>query len=1183
MSSIVTKSLETARILRDDPVRDTSEDTFRIHTAYAKSLAKVLVSCPDKLVVGLFGKWGSGKTTILELLHTELDELRHKEPSSDIKQPVYLYFDLWKHSNEPLKRWLLLEMRKQLSVVNNKFENFEYEGKSLEEVLYGVHELKITESKLNTKVQQQLIRLVIGFFLLSLIVLGVLVFSGLGQTFLSIILGSVGLITSILFGLSGLNSVLHLAGTKVFEFISSVAPQLLTQQETSGTSYHLAGSAEQFENIFKHMVRVGCEKQNTRLVFCFDNIDRVDAPSVLELLSTIKTYLGESGCVYLVPCDEEALITHLSASANQQQTSEQRSKFATEYIEKCFQLSFRLPPFLSFDVDDYTMQLSEESKLNLPQEAIDLILLAYRDGTPRKLKRFINDLIGFLIISDTAKDQGLISDSLAEDKECFVKWMILHSKWPGFVEQLQSDPELWKEIHQDLLASRQKELAAKRFDPELIKFLSATTAVITPEDILPLLSFKLPNLQPDGSLGYELQQALRAGDTEKLQRMLETSKKHQFSRIIIESAKSLCASRRETFARNAIHTLLQIRALIPEDLQSSMKTCIYDLLNFLLLTSDDIKSLQLQKNEIFFDHLAAFYNDLPLFHQEAFSRWFVQLFNDITFGAEQTRAFEKLFPIASYLRNDQLSDVGNSLARQIQNSAIDSTIPSWAVIEKLENHNVLRAFATTTLADCLTKLLTESIQGESASIHPWLISAWLAVKSKTSDTERNTLEKSLLKVAFRTPPDAKSNEVQKILGLMGSEDFTDTSKSKFISQIIATLSGRDIVEWNTWINVLIAFWPDFTDEQKQSLAVSFQTKLGESAPDKVVRFFKKLDNRSKSFIIRFDGMKNLPSIFRLWLQQNSNEQNSIQQITTCFKGNELVEFATLMLDGSNTISFRLLYEKVLAETNNTTPQLITQLFKVMVDEALQYPELIDVIEDIAARVKSNSEFQVEPLLNTLMSAGATALSSNSMRGIAILTAIGSVVSPNKRGELCKKLLNEHVQGKLPHAKEALKQIVELSKSIPNDGNWKEVVALEAEYAFELSKLDIDAGCDILIQMVPVLGARAPKKIIDSIIKIWELKEIEGEDLTTKEKYLDVLTSLQGFLTTADIDRLRALIVKLLSTPKPIAVKKFGLKILSQIIKIGVTHSDLVEALDKLSGDAGFRDIIEEIKANTADQ
>ena len=57
----------------DEPVRDNEEDNLDIRT-HAKSLIQYIKDTDTPITIGIQGEWGSGKTSLINSIFTELDK-----------------------------------------------------------------------------------------------------------------------------------------------------------------------------------------------------------------------------------------------------------------------------------------------------------------------------------------------------------------------------------------------------------------------------------------------------------------------------------------------------------------------------------------------------------------------------------------------------------------------------------------------------------------------------------------------------------------------------------------------------------------------------------------------------------------------------------------------------------------------------------------------------------------------------------------------------------------------------------------------------------------------------------------------------------------------------------------------------------------------------------------------------
>ncbi|HXS18512.1 MAG TPA: P-loop NTPase fold protein, partial [Polyangiaceae bacterium] len=90
------------RLLKDEPVK---EDKFGSHQRVAQAIAELLKSEEGGRAIGIEGAWGSGKSTVVNLVS------QHLNPDGRFEMFV---FDAWAHEGDPLRRSFLEELCKFL-------------------------------------------------------------------------------------------------------------------------------------------------------------------------------------------------------------------------------------------------------------------------------------------------------------------------------------------------------------------------------------------------------------------------------------------------------------------------------------------------------------------------------------------------------------------------------------------------------------------------------------------------------------------------------------------------------------------------------------------------------------------------------------------------------------------------------------------------------------------------------------------------------------------------------------------------------------------------------------------------------------------------------------------------------------------------------------------------------------
>jgi predicted KAP-like P-loop ATPase len=103
--AVIEEKCET-RLLADNPTR---EDAFG-HKKVAAAIAELIFAERGAKCIGLNGSWGSGKSSVVEILRDELH--RFSKGSIDI-----FVFDAWAHQGDPLRRSFLEQLINRLAAI----------------------------------------------------------------------------------------------------------------------------------------------------------------------------------------------------------------------------------------------------------------------------------------------------------------------------------------------------------------------------------------------------------------------------------------------------------------------------------------------------------------------------------------------------------------------------------------------------------------------------------------------------------------------------------------------------------------------------------------------------------------------------------------------------------------------------------------------------------------------------------------------------------------------------------------------------------------------------------------------------------------------------------------------------------------------------------------------------------
>ena len=393
------------KFLSDRPLAAEEEQADRFgHSGIAENLKQIVLVCPVPFTIGLFGKWGTGKTSILNILKAKL--------ATDNKVPVVI-FDVWKHEGDALRRTFLKEIVEQLQHQNllKKFELSERVAKSIS--------IKKTVEKID--------RLTLGVFLglvATMIIIGLFLWQdkSLFNPYFSV--ATSGSLVTILL---------------IWLFKRIIVTENITSKADRFEDPH------EFEREFFRIIK---EAHAHRLLIAVDNLDRCTHENAVKLLTTIKTFLAKdsdtetsNNCIFLIPCDDGAIKKHLESVYSKDQTFN-----SDEFLRKFFNTFLVIPDFIDTELQNYTEQLLRET--NIPEfDSADLasvINTAFHDN-PREIKQFINILISHFLMGhnrEGGEDPMIVPEGAITDNIPFLaKFMAMRQKFPE-----QYKDVVWKSL-----------------------------------------------------------------------------------------------------------------------------------------------------------------------------------------------------------------------------------------------------------------------------------------------------------------------------------------------------------------------------------------------------------------------------------------------------------------------------------------------------------------------------------------------------------------------------------------------------------------------------------------------------------------------------------------------------------------------------------------------------------------
>ena len=421
-----TSPLRTLAVFKDDPLftgseDDSSSDIFH-HKAFAETIYKLLISNTPPLSVGLFGSWGIGKSTIVNILF----QIINAREGNDYKT---IYFNSWKYSGDSFRRQFLIEVASQIygrdSDIVSRLQQLNYVDvlkRSRQRDLLGSLTQAIKEA---VDVRLAFRPSTVARFLM-------------GCTTMLVVAAIAGIVSKFSPVIAAL--ILSIIAPAIFLWFSTIKfDELFVFQEAPMYDPKLI-FPEQFEKEFSDLV--SSEALNgQKAVIAIDDLDRCEPKVVQDILVSMKNFTGHKNCFFIVPCDDKTIAGVFTEPA-------QKAGYKDELLRKYFNVGIRIPPITSTDLVDFANTTARNT--GLPLEVVQIAALANcRDA--RKMKHFLN---GFVLKYQLAKAReaahlmpSIVDDNLVE----LAKAVLIEDAFPDLFARIVQNPRIYSILERGAL------------------------------------------------------------------------------------------------------------------------------------------------------------------------------------------------------------------------------------------------------------------------------------------------------------------------------------------------------------------------------------------------------------------------------------------------------------------------------------------------------------------------------------------------------------------------------------------------------------------------------------------------------------------------------------------------------------------------------------------------------------
>lgn len=364
-------------LLSDNVIEDTVFDEFG-HQIYVDLLADVFSSNAgmSPISVGLFGKWGQGKSSIVNLLKNLI-------APEDAK---VVCFNAWQvRGDNSIRRQLILKLVEEVNPQRYQ-EIIAYTPIFLPLECHAIEEQQQREKEAKTAL---ITKIPLPWWVIMFI------FCFVGLLVITVFLLIQGNNAS--GALATLTASMITAIPAIWGWVINKKTQLMYSQPASESER--LNHPEQFLKLFNELVGTRF-KSKSQLIVVVDDLDRCDSETVTEALASIQQLKSNCikervNCKFLVPCDEQQVVIALESHQTFRETDSYHHDYESELLRKFFDVIIRMDAFIPADMVAFvdSIRKTAEGKRIIPSSAIGPIkelVGAVSPADPRQVKKLIN-------------------------------------------------------------------------------------------------------------------------------------------------------------------------------------------------------------------------------------------------------------------------------------------------------------------------------------------------------------------------------------------------------------------------------------------------------------------------------------------------------------------------------------------------------------------------------------------------------------------------------------------------------------------------------------------------------------------------------------------------------------------------------------------------------------------------
>ncbi len=458
--------------LTDDATDSPASDALYF-SDFRPALKEILTAAQTPLTVGVFGTWGSGKTSLMRMLRDEIEA----EGKPAVRSA---WFTAWKYDrHDVLWRAFILRVLDALyprEPGSGPREARPVLAKPTPKQQQQIELLERLEESVYETVEWQEIgpRQVKWWQLLSN--------TGKAGSEIAATLATAGLYPQLKKLIGGDETPVE----ELQKAAEAISKEMKTRQRRQ--LFHM----EQFEESFKEAVQL--LGKGGRLVVFVDDLDRCLPEKAIEVLEAIKLFLEVPGAVFILGMDQEVVQRGVEARYGSffHQSLGERSELPIRgdvYLQKIVQIPFHLPARATEDMAQFIAAL--DGRL---AETTGQVFARGLFPNPRQVKRALNIFRLLQQIALTREERGgLRAESIAWP--LLAKTVVIQTQYPELYQQWRQYPTLVQTLEAEYgrHPASEEETLLGRLRPKARPEVAETGAGTVEEPAAPERSGGLPS------------------------------------------------------------------------------------------------------------------------------------------------------------------------------------------------------------------------------------------------------------------------------------------------------------------------------------------------------------------------------------------------------------------------------------------------------------------------------------------------------------------------------------------------------------------------------------------------------------------------------------------------------------------------------------------------------------------